>query len=457
MKSNGRRTLKSIRTAVIVAVAAVLAVSAISSAAAKNARKSASQTVNISVASLIPGSTKAAIAQFNAQVAEFEKANPSIKVNPVEYQWTGPTFAAKLAAGTLPTVFEVPFTDARTLGENGQLADLTAQAKALPYFSKYNPAVIAEGTTSKGQVVALPKGAYAQALHYNRQLFQQAGLDPNKPPTTWAQVETDAKQIADKTGKAGYAEMGKDDNTAGWILTTLVYALGGRMETGVGTSAKTTLDNPQTVTALNLLKKMRWTDNSMGSNFDYGWSDINQAFAAGQVGMYVSGSDVYTNLVQASEINPKIYGLAPIPLAKNKTAGVLGGGTLVAVRPDADTATKAAAMKWIDFYYEQPLVAKAQAIRNAKTLVAGKQPVGVPALPVFNKAQYELANTWIKPYINVPLGQMKPFTTGIFAQKLDSRAGGVDPERLPLTRRGGGGGTDKPERGHPEPAEGSKQ
>ena len=212
--------------------------------------------------------------------------------------------------------------------------------------------------------------------------------------------------------------MGKDDNTAGWILTTVVYSLGGRMETGTGTSAKATLDNPQTVTALNLLKKMRWTDNSMGSNFDYGWSDINQAFAAGQVGMYVSGSDVYTNLVQASEINPKIYGLAPIPLAKNKTAGVLGGGTLVAVRPDANTATKAAAMKWIDFYYEQPLVAKTQAIRNAKTLVAGKQPVGVPALPIFNKAQYDLANTWIKPYINVPLGQMKPFTTGIFAQKL---------------------------------------
>src|SRR5207244_2832882 len=81
----------------------------------------------------------------------------------VEYQWTGPTFAAKLAAGTLPTVFEVPFTDARTLGDNGQLADLTAEVKKLPYFSKYNPAVLAEGTTSKKKIVALPKGAYAMA------------------------------------------------------------------------------------------------------------------------------------------------------------------------------------------------------------------------------------------------------------------------------------------------------
>ena len=403
--------MKSIRIATAVAVVGLVAVCATASAIG-----STTKSVTISVASLIPGSTPAAIQQFNAQVAEFEKANPSIKIKPVEYQWTGPTFAAKLAAGTLPTVFEVPFTDARSLGDNGQLADISSYVKALPYFSKYNKAVLAEGTDSKGQIVALPKGAYAQALHYNRKLFSQAGLNPNKPPTTWAQVETDALAISQKTGKPGYVQMAKDDNTAGWILTTVVYSLGGRMETGIGSKAKATLDNPQTVAALNLLHHMRWTDNSMGSNFDYGWSDINQAFAAGNVGMYVSGSDVYTNLVQASNIDPSIYGLAPLPLAKNKNAGVLGGGTLAAVKPSANTAERAAAVKWIDFFYESPLISKAQAIRNAQTLVANKQPVGVPALPLFNKAQYDLSQTWIKPYINVPIGQMKPFTTGIFNQ-----------------------------------------
>jgi len=405
--------MKSKRLAVTVAVAGLVAV-CLTAAAVGSSTKS----VTISVASLIPGSTPAAIAQFNAQVAQFEKANPAIKVKPVEYQWTGPTFAAKLAAGTLPTVFEVPFTDARTLGDNGQLADLTALAKALPYFASYNKAVLAEGTDSKGRIIALPKGAYAQALHYNRKLFQQAGLDPNRPPTTWAQVRVDARQIAERTGKAGYVQMAKDDNTAGWILTTVVYSLGGRMEKGAGSSAVATLNNAQTVTALNLLKQMRWTDNSMGANFDYGWSDINQAFAAGNVGMYISGSDVYTNLVQASNIDPSIYGLGALPLAKNKTAGVLGGGTEVAVKPTVNGAEKAAAMKWIDFFYERPLVTKSRAIQNARTLSANKQPVGVPALPLFNKKQYDLANTWIKPYINVPLGQMKPFTTGIFNQTL---------------------------------------
>jgi len=405
--------MKSMRIATAVAAAAVLAVCA--TAAAVGSTK---KTVTISVASLIPGSTQAAIQQFNAQVAQFERKYPSIKLKPVEYQWTAPTFASKLAAGTLPTVFEVPFTDARTLGDNGQLADLTPYAKALPYFSKYNKAVLAEGTDAKGRIIALPKGAYAQALHYNRKLFQQAGLDPSKPPTTWAQVAKDALQISQRTGKAGYVEMGKNDNTAGWILTTVVYTLGGRMEKGTGKNAVATVNNPQTVTALNMLKKLRWTDNSMGSNFDYGWSDINQAFAAGNVGMYISGSDVYTNLVQASKIDPSIYGLAALPLAKNKNAGVLGGGTLVSVKPSANAAEKAAAMKWIDFFYEAPLVSKSRAIQNAKTLAANGQPVGVPALPLFNKQQYDLANTWIKPYINVPLGQMKPFLTDVFNQQL---------------------------------------
>jgi multiple sugar transport system substrate-binding protein len=404
------------RTAAFAAVG-LLAVCATSISVA-SAHKSAS-SVSISVASLIPGSTKAATTQFNNQVSEFEKANPGIKVKSVTYQWTGPTFAAKLAAGTLPTVFTVPFTDARTLGTNKQLADLSKYVRALPYFKQYNPAVIAEGTTSNGKIIAVPTAAYAQALHYNRALFQQAGLDPNSPPTTWAEVMADAKQIAAKTGKAGYVEMGKDDNTAGWILTTIAYSLGGRMETGTGTKAVATVNNPATVAALNMLKQMRWTDNSMGSNFDYGWSDINQAFAAGQVGMYVSGSDVFTNLVQASNIDPSIYGLTALPTAAgNPKAAVLGGGTLAAVRPNASQAQIAAAVKWIDFFYEQPLVNKAAAIRNAKTLAASKQPIGVPALPVFDQKQYTLANTWIKSYINVPLTQMSGYTSGVFKQHL---------------------------------------
>jgi multiple sugar transport system substrate-binding protein len=408
--------MKSIRkaTAVLVAVAALL----VAVGAASVASASSEKTVTISVASLIPGSTKEAHAQFDAQVAAFEKKYTTIKIKQKEYQWLGSTFAQQLAAKQVPQVFTVPFTDARTLGDNKQLADITALAKKLPYFKKFNPAVLAEGTTASGKIVGLPTAAYAQALHYNRKLFQQAGLDPNKPPTTWAQVRQYAKQIAEKTGAAGYAEMGQNDNTAGWIITTVTYSLGGRMEEGSGTKATATLNNPYTVQALNLLRQMRWTDNSMGSTFDYSWGTINQAFAAGKIGMFINGSDIYTFLVQAAKVDPEIYGLAPLPVANNKTAGVMGGGTLAVVRPDVKGAQLDAAIKWIDFYYLQKLVNKSQAIRDAKILVANKQPVGVPTFPIFNKKQYDLANTWVKSYFNVPREQMAPFLNGIFKQRL---------------------------------------
>ncbi len=408
--------MKSIFRAMTLVAAAVALAVAVGFGSMATAASQAN--VTISVASLRPGSSGEAKKQFNDNVALFERKYPNIKVKPVEYAWNGATFAAQLAAGRLPTVFTVPFTDARTLGEHHQVADITAAVKQWPYFKLFQPTVIAEVTTAKGRIIGIPYAAYAQALHYNRELFKQAGLDPNKPPTTWAQVRQYAKQIAEKTGQAGYAQMGLNDNTAGWIATTVTYTLGGRMEQGRGTSAVATLNNPYTVRALNMLRQMRWDDNSMGSTFDYTWPTINQAFAAGKIGMFINGSDIYTFLVQTANLDPRVYGIAPLPLANNRNAGVMGGGSIAVIRPDTKGAKLAAALKWIDFFYIQKLVNKAAAIRDAKILVANKQPVGVPSFPIFNKKQYDLANSWIKPYINVPINQMAPFLNGVFKQNL---------------------------------------
>ena len=104
--------------------------------------------------------------------------------------------------------------------------------------------------------------------------------------------------------------------------------------------------------------------------------------------------------------------------AKSKSAGVLGGGSIAVVRPDTNGAKLDAALQWIDFFYMEKLIKKAAGLRDAKILVANKQPVGVPAFPIFNKKQYDIANSWIKPYINIPINQMAPFLKGIFKQTL---------------------------------------
>jgi len=401
------------------AVAGVLAVGlAACSSSSKKKTSDKNGDVTLSVVSLKPGSEKAAFDTFNAQIKQFEALNPHIKLQPKEYEWKATTFAAQLAGGTLPTVFTIPFTDGKSLIERQQVADLQKQFQALPYASSFNPTVISAGKGANGDVYGIPWAAYGVGLQYNRTLFKQAGLDPDSPPTTWDEIRADAKQIADKTGQAGYAEM-TQNATGGWMLTTLTYALGGRMESEDGKTA--TVNNPQTKAALQKLHDMRWGDKAMGSNFLYDWTSINQAFAAGKIGMYMGGSDVYTSLVQQNKIKADDYGLAALPLdSSSSDAGILGGGTLAVVSTKASEAQKDAAVKWIDFYYMRKLTTQDGAQLDAKTLAAGKQPVGTPQLPIFNKGLLDKYNQWISSYVNVPLPQMKSFTDGVFSQKLVS-------------------------------------
>ena len=374
--------------------------------------------VTITVGVLRPGATQEAADALNLQIGEFQTKYPWITIQSEEYNWTAPTFTAALAAGTLPDVFTIPFTDGKGLIGQHQIVNIDARIRALPYVSKFNKNVLVNGQDTDGKIYAVPTQAYGMSLTYNRTLFTQAGLDPDKPPTTWDEVKAAAKTIATKTGRAGFAEMATQ-NTGGWQLTTMTYALGGRMQTVADDGKVTaTLTNPATKSALQFLHDLRWSDDSMGSTFDYAWGSINQAFAAGQIGMFTGGSDLYTAMVQNNSLKPDDYGVTTIPLASDPNAGVLGGGTLVAVNVNTNEEQRDAAVTWIDWYYMNKLLTQEGAVADAKALKANDQPVGVPALPIFDKATYDESQTWIKDYINVPTAQMTSFTSKIFDQQL---------------------------------------
>jgi ABC-type glycerol-3-phosphate transport system substrate-binding protein len=374
------------------------------------------EQVTLSVVSLIPGSEQAAFDAFDERVAAFEAANPNITVEPVEYEWRATTFAAQLAGGTLPDVYEIPLTDAKTLIENGQLADIDAQFQELPYASDFNETLLAAGMGEDGKVYAIPaKSIYGVALHYNRAMFTQAGLDPNDPPTTWDEVREYAKTIKDATGVAGYATMAAN-NTGGWQLTAATYSRGGRVQQDNGDGTYTaTLDNDGTRAALQFLHDLRWEDDSLLADTTLDWGTINQAFAAGQTAMYTSGSDVFTSLVETNGVTNDDYGLTAIP-TEGADAGVLVGGTLAAVNVKADEATKAAAIKWIDFFYLSKLLDQEQAVADAQVRFDNGQTVGTPVLPIFSRDQYELSLEWVADFINVPLDQMTGYTSVMFDQ-----------------------------------------
>ena len=403
--------MKSPRTVAIAGLAAFAMVGALAACSAGGG--SDSGTTELRVATFPPGADAAAYDAFAEQEAQFEKANPDIDIIGVEYEWEGPTFAVQLAGGSLPDVFTVPFTDSKTLLENGQLMDVTDEVEELGYADKFNP-IILDAVKDGDRIYGFPRQAYAMGLHYNRTLFEQAGLDPDSPPTTWDEIREAAKTISEKTGKAGFMEM-TQNNTGGWQLVAASAARGGSIQEDNGDGTYTsTIANDATKAALEFLHDLRWEDNSLGSNFLLDWGTINQEFAAGNIGMYSSGSDVYTALVRDFSLNPDDYGLTVVPVEDG--GGTLGGGDIAVVSPTVDDTTKAAAVTWIDWYYMQKLLDEDAAVKDAETLAASDQAVGTPLLPVLDRETYEESLTWIEPYINVPRDQMTPFNDGIWEQ-----------------------------------------
>ena len=95
-------------------------------------------------------------------------------------------------------------------------------------------AAVTAGKTLYG----LPTVNYTQGLIINRKLFKQAGLNPDQPPTTWAQVEADAKAIT----KLGHGIYGYGDysagNNGGWHFSSEIDAEGGQMVNSAGTGRR---------------------------------------------------------------------------------------------------------------------------------------------------------------------------------------------------------------------------
>src|SRR5271155_5860338 len=138
-----------------------------------------------------PSSSPVPYKEWNEDVATFEKANPNITIQSIySAQCDVPaTLTAQLAAGTEPDVYEVYFGDLDQALDAGQAADITqyVNSTTVPVLKDIVPSAM-QSVTAGSTLYGLPIFNYTQGLVINRQLFTEAGLNPDTPPTTWAQV-----------------------------------------------------------------------------------------------------------------------------------------------------------------------------------------------------------------------------------------------------------------------------
>jgi multiple sugar transport system substrate-binding protein len=197
----------------------------------------------------------------------------------------------------------------------------------------------------QGVEYGIPFTTSTRALYYNTKLFKAAGI--STPPTTWAELQTDAGKIA-KLGNStiGYGmPLGTEEAQAEsymWMLG----AGGGYVNSG-GTYTINSAANITAFTEMNALVKAGDTEANPGTvNRATLWSD----FAAGSVGM-VGGSPAVVPIIQAAgKLTSSDWATAPFPGQSGAVTNPLGvDDQIVALNTHND---QSAIQSFLNFAYQ---------------------------------------------------------------------------------------------------------
>ncbi|MEV0034965.1 sugar ABC transporter substrate-binding protein [Streptomyces sp. NPDC050804] len=139
---------------------------------------------------------------FNGVIEDFEKKYPDTEVRWVDRPAEG--YADKLSAdaagGTLPDVVNVSPDQVAPLAKAGLALDLDQDSTAAAFRDEYLP------DAWKSHQIPGMEGTYGfpwylntGPMFYNKRLFEEAGLDPEKPPTTYDQVFESGLKLAERS------------------------------------------------------------------------------------------------------------------------------------------------------------------------------------------------------------------------------------------------------------------
>jgi multiple sugar transport system substrate-binding protein len=140
--------------------------------------------------------------------------------------------ATAIRAGSVPDLVGLNDIDVPTFSHENTLMNLTKYVDALPYKSALSPGHL-ELATYNGQYYGVPYLADLSVLWYNKALFSQAGLNPDDPPTSYAQIVSDAKKIsALGHGISGFSFAGDCQGCLGFTMLPSLWAAGQHLING---------------------------------------------------------------------------------------------------------------------------------------------------------------------------------------------------------------------------------
>ncbi len=234
---------------------------------------------------------------------------------------------AAIAAGEPPDIASIDLIYTPAFAAAGQLVDITEYVRALPYADDLTPAHMELGMY-EGRNYAVPTGVDGSFIIYNIDLFEQAGLDPDNPPSTWDEMLEAARAI-NALGDDIYGywfSMGCSGCNA-FTFLPFIWASGGDVLSDDYSEATITSD-PIVREALEFYNTI-WEEGLVpeGASIDDG-SNFVSAFAGGNIGM--SGTGNFAIAGYTTDHPDLNFGVFHIP-GKDGGAASFGGGDVIAI------------------------------------------------------------------------------------------------------------------------------
>lgn len=244
---------------------------------------------------------------FRAILDEFEAQNPGITVNDIfsQSQQITAEVQAALAANRPVDIATVIGKNIIFFLNNTDAVDMvTASQGDATWLEGYLPNFLDLGRVGEA-VYAIPHAYGTPMLYYNKDIFVEAGLDPEAPPTTWEEFLEFGRMITERTGRPGGAHLHASMGDYGTMV--MVTNAGATYLNADGTEAL--FDSPEGIAALQNWQDMA-TSGMMPIATDRDWSG---AFNGGQMGMYITSSAALRGAVAAAEGQFEL-GVANYPL-----------------------------------------------------------------------------------------------------------------------------------------------
>ena len=234
-------------------------------------------------------------------------------------------YATAVAGGSAPDMLSLDLIYVPAFASTGQLEDLTKLAHSFKYFDHLSPAHIRLGTYD-GHIYGMPLYADGSIMFWNKKLFKQAGLDPEKGPTTWAELRNDAAKVTALGGDIkGYYFSGACAGCNAFTFLPFVWAQGGDILSKDGKTA--TLDTPAMREAIAFYRDLIKSGFVPGSSQSDTGGGFVSTFASGKIGMSPVGAFMIAEL---NKKYPEIdYGVSLIPGKDGGASSFVGGDDFV--------------------------------------------------------------------------------------------------------------------------------